>query len=61
MGFSLELHWAVERLLWAAAMAPGQSVLQGIVREVGWQRETGVKDRWSKGTSVLVPGKTGGI
>ena len=35
MGFSLELHWAVERLLWAAAMAPGQSVLQGIVEGGG--------------------------
>ena len=34
---------------------------RGLWREVGWQRETGVKDRWSKGTSMLVPGKTGGI
>lgn len=35
MGFSLELHWAVERLLWAAAMALGQSAFQGIVEGGG--------------------------
>lgn len=34
---------------------------RGLWREVGWQRETGMKDRGSKGTFVLVPGKTGGI
>ena len=32
VGFSLELQWVVEWLLWAAAMAPGLSALQEIAK-----------------------------
>lgn len=43
--FNLQLQWAVEWLLWAAALAPGQLALMEIVGVAREQRERGVKDR----------------
>lgn len=61
--FNLELQWAVEWLLWAAAMAPGQSALMEIVGVARvaegerCERQRGLEEQL--GCIMFVPGRTG--